>query len=71
MWTRCCKHSRRVLPAMANEGHMFLNIPAVACVEPFLETLKERPPWQVAEGSGLQQTIEQLNLVAAVKQATP
>ncbi len=40
--------------------HLFLNIPAVAYVEKFLETFKDYPPRQKAEGMAIQQTLEKL-----------
>ncbi len=40
--------------------HMFLNIPAMAYAEKFLETFKEFPPRQRAEGMAFEQTIEKL-----------
>jgi arylsulfatase A-like enzyme len=45
--------------------HMFLNIPAVAYVENFLQTFEEYPPRQKAEGMAIQQTIEKLRQGAA------
>ncbi len=45
--------------------HMFLNIPAVAYVEAFLQTFKEYPPRQKAEGMAIQQTIGKLRQGAA------
>jgi len=40
--------------------HMFLNIPAMAYLENFLQTFKEFPPRQRAEGMTFEQTIERL-----------
>jgi arylsulfatase A-like enzyme len=40
--------------------HLFLNIPAAAYVEGFLQTFKEFPPRQRAEGITFQRTIEEM-----------
>ena len=44
--------------------HLFLNIPAAAYVENFLQTFKEYPPRQRAEGITFQQTIEKMQEAA-------
>jgi len=46
---------------------LFLNIPAVGYVEEFLETFKDYPPRQKAEGMAIQQTLEKLKQGAGGK----